>query len=195
MDGTALEPDLTVLAGWAAAGDDDAAGTLLSRLHPLVLRYCRARLGRFGTGSYATADDVAQEVCLAVLTALPRYRDVGRPFTSFVFGIAAHKIADVHRAMARDPSLPADVLPELADEAAGPEAAALATADARLVYSLLETLPSQQRDVVILRVAVGLSAEQAGAALGMSAGAVRVAQHRALVKLRAHLASVQEVPA
>ena len=36
----------------------------------------------------------------------------------------------------------------------------------------------------MLRVIVGMSAEETGRALGMSAGAVRVAQHRALAKLR-----------
>ncbi len=195
MDDSRPEPDLTALASWAAAGDDDAAGVLLSQVRPLVLRYCRARLGRTGGGSYGTADDVAQEVCLAVLTALPRYRDVGRPFTSFVFGIAAHKVADAHRAIARDPSSPADPLPDRPDESADPAAAVIATADARAVRSLLETLPPQQREVIVLRVAVGLSAERTGAALGMSAGAVRVAQHRALAKLRAHITSVQEVSA
>jgi RNA polymerase sigma-70 factor, ECF subfamily len=40
---------------------------------------------------------VAQEVCLAVLSALPRYRNMGRPFVSFVFGIASHKVADAAR--------------------------------------------------------------------------------------------------
>lgn len=36
----------------------------------------------------------------------------------------------------------------------------------------------------MLRVAVGQSAEEVGAALGMTAGAVRVTQHRALNQLR-----------
>jgi len=66
----------------------------------MVVRYCRARLGRI-TGQYQVADDVAQEVCIAVLSALPRYRDMGRPFASFVFGIASHKVADAVRAAAR----------------------------------------------------------------------------------------------
>jgi RNA polymerase sigma-70 factor (ECF subfamily) len=39
--------------------------------------------------------------------------------------------------------------------------------------------------LLVLRVLTGLSAEETGAALGMSAGAVRVAQHRALASLRA----------
>jgi len=38
--------------------------------------------------------------------------------------------------------------------------------------------------LLVLRVLTGLSAEETGAALGMSAGAVRVAQHRALARLR-----------
>jgi RNA polymerase sigma-70 factor (ECF subfamily) len=49
---------------------------------------------------------------------------------------------------------------------------------------MLSGLPSQQREILTLRVAVGLSAEETAVALGMTAGAVRVAQHRALAKLR-----------
>jgi RNA polymerase sigma-70 factor (ECF subfamily) len=49
---------------------------------------------------------------------------------------------------------------------------------------LLEVLPPSHRDVLLLRVAVGLTAEETGRALGMSAGAVRVTQHRALNRLR-----------
>ena len=34
---------------------------------------------------------------MAVMTALPRYEDQGRPFMAFVYGIAAHKVADARR--------------------------------------------------------------------------------------------------
>ena len=37
---------------------------------------------------------------------------------------------------------------------------------------------------MVLRVGAGMSAEETGNALGMTAGAVRVAQHRALTKMR-----------
>ncbi|MDP9240041.1 MAG: RNA polymerase sigma factor ShbA [Actinomycetota bacterium] len=195
MDKTQSELDLSALAARAAAGDEAAADVLLTRVRPLVLRYCRARLGRGGGGSYGTADDIAQEVCLAMLTALPRYRDVGRPFTAFIFGIAAHKVADAHRSVARDPSLLAEVLPDRPDQAVGPEAAAIATADARATRALLDTLPPQQREVLVMRVAVGFSAEETGSVLGMSPGAVRVAQHRALAKLRSRVKAQQEMSA
>ena len=95
----------------------------------MVLRYCRGRLGRLPGAEYA-ADDAAQEACIAVLTALPRYRDEGRPFEAFVFGIAARKVADVQRAALRA-AVPTEFLPETPDEAATPEDAAMAAADAQ----------------------------------------------------------------
>src|SRR5256885_6359630 len=85
----------------ARLADPDATAALLAQLRPGIVRYCRARLGRVG-GAYTTADDVAQDVCLALLRAVPRYRDEGRPFAAFVYGIAAHKVADAQRAAVRD---------------------------------------------------------------------------------------------
>ncbi|HEY0808445.1 MAG TPA: sigma factor, partial [Pseudonocardiaceae bacterium] len=79
--------DLAVIVAAAVAGDRTATDRLLGYVRPLVVRYCRARVGR-QERSFASADDVAQEVCLAVLTALASYRDQGRPFLAFVYGIA-----------------------------------------------------------------------------------------------------------
>lgn len=149
----------------------------------MVVRYCRARLDRIA-GPHHAADDVAQEVCIAVLCALPRYRDMGRPFVSFVYGIAAHKVADAQRASARQ-AIPVEDLPDQPDDGPGPEEMAVASLEAERVRALLARLPAQQHRLLVLRVLSGLSAEETGAALGMSAGAVRVAQHRALARLRA----------
>jgi RNA polymerase sigma-70 factor (ECF subfamily) len=52
---------------------------------------------------------------------------------------------------------------------------------------LLKVLPAKQREIVVLRVVVGLSAEETAEAVGSTPGAVRVAQHRALIRLRAAL--------
>jgi RNA polymerase sigma-70 factor (ECF subfamily) len=183
IEGRTDRIELRDLAAAAIAGDRGATEALLARIRPMVLRYCRGRLGRLAGADYA-ADDAAQEACIAVLTALPRYRDEGRPFEAFVFGIAARKVADVQRASIRA-AVPTEVLPEAYDEAAGPEEAAMAAADAQRARDLLAKLPDHLRELMILRVAVGLSAEETGRALSMTPGAVRVAQHRALNRLRA----------
>jgi RNA polymerase sigma-70 factor (ECF subfamily) len=179
---TVDESDVTALVALAVSGDAAATSDLITRYRPAVLRYCRARLGRF-SGSYDAADDAAQEVFVAVLAALPKYRDVGKPFAAFVFGIASHKIADAARSSYRRP-VPMAEVPDTIDPADDPETAALRSADADRARALLALLPLPQQELLHLRIAAGLSAEEAGAALGMSPGAVRVAQHRALARLR-----------
>jgi RNA polymerase sigma-70 factor (ECF subfamily) len=178
--------DLRTLVSRAADGEAEAAEALLTHLRPLVVRYCRGRLGRVPAADFA-ADDAAQEVLLAVLHALPRYRDEGRPFEAFVFGIAAHKVADLQRAAFRA-AIPTDDMPDATDLNLTPEERAVQSGEIDQAYALLDRLPDNLRELLVLRVAVGLSAEETGRALGMTPGAVRVAQHRALTRLRAYAA-------
>src|SRR3954454_6602672 len=79
------------LVAGAVRGDGRAREDLLALIHPLVLRYCRARLGRRET-ALGTADDVAQDVCMAVVGVLQTYQLTGRSFRAFVYGIAANKV-------------------------------------------------------------------------------------------------------
>ena len=175
--------NMGILTELAARGQPAAIDSLLRQIRPMVVRYCRARLSRV-SGHYQAADDVAQEVCMAVLTALPRYREMGRPFASFVFGIASHKVADAMRSAARL-AIPTSDLPDGPDQRPGPEETAVAYMEAEHARALLAMLPANQRELLVMRLLSGLSAEETGRALGMSAGAVRVAQHRALARLRA----------
>ncbi|MER7505683.1 sigma-70 family RNA polymerase sigma factor [Nonomuraea pusilla] len=176
------DSDLRELTSLAVQGDRTAIESLLGELRPMVVRYCRARLGRV-SGQYHIADDVAQEVCIAVLSALPRYRDMGRPFASFVFGIASHKVADALRSSVRS-AVPTQDLPDGPDDGPGPEETVVRYIEVEHARRLLARLPENQRELLLLRVVSGLSAEETGNVLGMSPGAVRVAQHRALARLR-----------
>ncbi|TWP50234.1 sigma-70 family RNA polymerase sigma factor [Lentzea tibetensis] len=171
------------LVAMAVEGDRRSVERLLTLVRPLIVRYCRARVGRFDR-SFTSADDVAQEVCMAVLTALPNYREQGRPFLAFVYGIAAHKVADSHRAAARNRSEPVDEVPDGPELGPGPEQSALRGELSEQMAELLRLLPEKQREILVLRVVVGLSAEETAEAVGSTPGAVRVAQHRALGRLR-----------
>lgn len=126
---------------------------------------------------------------MAVLTALPAFRHEGRPFLAFVYGICAHKVADAHRAGARSKSLPVAQVPDAPSADRGPEQAVVADSVTHLMNGLLGNLPDAQQEILRLRIGVGLSADETAEALGMTAGAVRVAQHRALAKLRLLLAA------
>ena len=168
----------------AVAGDVAARDRLFAALYPLVLRYCRGRM-RHRDSVNGSADDVAQEVCLAVAAALPSYTITGRSFRAFVYGIAAHKVTDAFRAIGRDRTDPVAELPDGLVLQDGPEQRLLAGELGERLGRLLQLLTPRQREVVILRIAVGLSAEETAEAVGSTPGTVRVTQHRALSRLRA----------
>jgi len=105
--------------GESHRGDRDAVAGLIADLQPAVIRYCRARLGS-GDARHSV-DDVAQDVLLAVLAALPGYSGPAQSLRAFVFGIARHKIADVSRARQRERARAVETLPDTSDPSPGPE--------------------------------------------------------------------------
>src|SRR5690349_9318596 len=180
---TNVHGDLAELAAAAQQGDRAALEQLLSRSRPQIFRYVLARLV-----DRASAEDVTQEVSIAVVSALPRYVDTGRSPLAWMFGIAQHKVSEAHRSGGRRRETTVDEVPDWHDDGrTSPDVAACELETARELASLLDELPAPQGEILRLRIAAGLSAEETGAVLGMSAGAVRIAQHRALTRLRAIL--------
>lgn len=183
---------MEILVARAVGGDAAAIESLLTDIHPFVVRYCRSRLP-VAMRSIASAEDVAQEVCIAVLTALPSFRESGKPFLAFVYGIAAHKVADAHRAVRRSRFLLFGEVPDTPTGEPGPEQSVMAGSTTAIIGELLDHLTATEREILRLRIVVGLSADVTAAAIGSTAGAVRVAQHRALGKLRVLLAKDAEL--
>src|SRR5699024_7789498 len=95
---------------------------ILRIIYSQLLRYCR---GRTRGGRQPTAEDVTQEIFLAVANSISTYVDKGRPFMAYVYGIAFNKVTDAHRAMGRDRTLPTEEVPDEVDQSDNPEDFAL----------------------------------------------------------------------
>jgi RNA polymerase sigma-70 factor (ECF subfamily) len=187
-------PDwLNVLVGRAKSGDDAALEELIREVRKAVLRYAVAqRLSR------DDAEDLAQEVCLAVLKVVPDWHETGRSMWGYVFAVARNKLADGARRQARQGAFarPAPIDESGGDGAAfavadtelGPEDMILARAGTARMGAVLSKLPETQREVILLRAVVGLSGPETAEVLKLSPGSVHVLQHRATTKLRALLA-------
>jgi RNA polymerase sigma-70 factor (ECF subfamily) len=169
------------LVARAQAGDLHAMHDLIAVLRPAIFKFCRFRLSPYGGGDDA-ADDAAQETCLAVSKVLGGYRDQGLPFKAWVYAIAANKVADSQRRFSRA-AIPIDELPEQVEPSPTPEERVIASLQFRTALALMERLPARMRDV-LLRRASGATAKRVAEDLGMSAGAVNVAHHRAVIRLR-----------
>lgn len=179
-----MDVELSWLVPPAVAGDRAALQSVIDIIYPPVLRYCRLRVP---ATRYPTPEDLAQEICLAVTKAIPGYQDQGRPFMAFVYRIASNKIVDARRSQGRDLSSPTDDVPDIEVTSETPESLALERSACNEVSELLDVLGEKARKIVSLRVFGGYSAEETAEIVGSTAGAVRVAQFRALAKMRATL--------
>ena len=178
------------LVAEAQAGDPAALQALIAAIRPAVFRYCRSRLATYAGGVDA-ADDVAQETCVAVLKVLPRYQQQGPPFAAFVYAIASNKVADAQRSFRRSAVL-VEEFPEQTEPSPTPEERVISSASVQATNELLSRLPEKSRKVLLLRAA-GLGADSVGEQLGMTANAVRVSQHRGVIRLRQMIEESEEL--
>jgi RNA polymerase sigma-70 factor, ECF subfamily len=164
----------------AVAGDPDAFAQLWRATHPLLLRYLRVTAGD-------AAEDIASETWLKAIRNLGTFTGDEQAFRAWMTVVARNTLRDQVRAAARRPESPVEELPpsrESTPDAAEVALERLGTEDA---LRLVASLPPAQAEMVALRVVVGLEPAEVGRITGRSAGAVRVAVHRALATLATRL--------
>jgi RNA polymerase sigma-70 factor (ECF subfamily) len=166
----------------AAKADPRAFGPLYGRYVDPVYRYCLRRLGH----TEAAADATAQ-VFAKALAALPAYRDEAPSFRSWLFAIAHNVLVDEVRA--RRPTVVLTVADDVASAEPSPEEQALTAEVGRTIRGLLGQLSPDQRQVMELRLA-GLTGPEIAVTLGRSLGSVKIAQVRAISRLRTLLGLV-----
>jgi RNA polymerase sigma-70 factor (ECF subfamily) len=168
----------------AARSDLTQFAPLYDRYAPRIYSYCLRRVR-----NREEAEDLTSLVFTRALNALPDYR--GGAVVTWLFRIAHNTVISHFRAsrihvaieMIED-DLEADDA-DLADQIAHGERQ-------QQVHAFIATLSDDQRELIALRIASGLTSLQAGEVIGKSAGAVRVEFHRVIKKLRAFLDGVGE---
>lgn len=169
--------DLTAALAHARQGDEQAVGLLFRAFQPPLLRYLRHH-------APDVAEDLAGECWLAAAQVLASFEGGADDLRAWLFGVARNQVANHYRTRRRrlgivraegpiDPVVPADPADAVLDSLSAQEA----------VEALVRALPSDQAEVVLMRVVAGLSVEQVAKILNKSPGSVRVAQHRALRRL------------
>ena len=172
--GLAAESAVDDLVRAAAAGDEGAFKEIFHRYHPRVWRAAYLRLG-----NRHDADDAASDTFVRLHRAIRRYsRRSDASFDAFVLRIAERAAIDVHRRRQRHRTEPLETEPVAEEPTAGADPA---------LHAAFARLPAADRELLVLRVVEGRSSEEVARLTGRSPGAIRVAQHRALGRLRAVL--------
>jgi RNA polymerase sigma-70 factor, ECF subfamily len=169
------------LVSAACAGDADAWEALYRAIYPRLRAFFVRRIGS------AHADDGVSETMLRAVASIDRFQWTEAGFDGWVFGIARHVSVDHHRHADRARRyrhvgrLFAGNRSEVTESV---DHDLVVSDDQALIHRLFTQLSEAEQEVLELRVIAGLSAEQVGAVLERSSGAVRTAQSRALAHLR-----------
>jgi RNA polymerase sigma-70 factor (ECF subfamily) len=142
------------------------------------------------------AEDLTQQVFVRVLEALPRYERRRQPFRAWLFTIARNLAVDhLKRSNRLQLEEPADVARRRETNGeAEPEQEKLDWIVDRELLLFVERLPTTQRQVLVMRFMLDLSAGEIAEILGTSSDVVRQHQTRAIRLLRERLAGIGRTP-
>ena len=155
------------------AGDEDAFEELVARYHPRLRYYLRRILPR---ADYA--DDVLQEVWLAVFRALPRLADPAA-LAAWLYRIARDKASVQWRV--RPPERLLDVSDIVEEPSQDNE---FRQEDAQEIHASLDQLAPEQREILVLRFLEDMTYQQIAKVTGCPIGTVRSRLHYAKSALR-----------
>jgi RNA polymerase sigma-70 factor (ECF subfamily) len=158
-----------------------AVTRVYSAYAPALFRFFMAAVG-----DRHQAEDLTGTAFVSAIESLPRFRGPVEALGGWLFQIARHDLYDHRRRQARARMEP---LEDNLDEAAvlagaeDPEELAIARLEGGRVLAALGDLSPDQREVLLLRMAAGLTAPEVADILGKTTGAVKALQHRGLASL------------
>lgn len=173
-------------------GDRAAFAELVHRYQDRVYTLCLRWVG-----APAVAEEIAQDVFLALFRALPAFRGESK-LSTFVFRIAVNHCKNrrlygrrrheaAHDTLEPDPER-GHPAPQVADGGASAEAGVFASEAGRLVQEALGSLDASTRQIILLRDVEDLPYEDIAEILDLPRGTVKSRLHRARAELARTLA-------
>jgi RNA polymerase sigma-70 factor (ECF subfamily) len=183
MSETADADELRSLVARAQQHSPDAWEALYRRCRPKLVGYARRRLP-----STQAAEDAVSEAFARAIARIEDFTWTGAGFDGWMYGITRNVIHEAHRTTARNRRLDA----KQANTIDGPPTRAAAeigdrierTEERDVVRRAFTSLSDADQEILELRVVGGLTADQVAVVLDKKPGAIRMAQSRALQRLR-----------
>lgn len=165
----------------AQGGSRDALHFLYVRYSPDILRHVR----RLVQDDYE-AEDITQNVFIKLISVISKYEPREVPFSAWILRVARNAALDHLRARRMTPC---ETI-QLQDDERG----RITHERSRDLRQALEELPSEQRDVLILRHIIGLSPVEIAALLDKTESAVHGLHHRGRLSLQSSLKELGATP-
>ena len=169
------------LAARAAGGCAAAFTALLERHYDRIYRVAWRLLGR-----QSDAEDIAQDVCVKLASAIRGWRAEAE-FTTWLYRIAYNRALDELRSRQRVVTLPPSNMMAMIE---APAESALDPVEQHELWKAVRSLPDQQRDAVLLVYGEDLNHAEAARVMACSEKTVSWHLHEARKRLKAMLEPV-----
>ena len=180
--------DMDILSE-VSAGKVDAYGKIVGRYHGRLYNF----IYRF-VGDRETAEDIVQETFLRAFRKRDEYRAIAN-FSTWLFTIAGNLAKSELRRRKRWRMISAerdeetDTGMELPDESARPDKVAPSSIAAVQIQNAITSLPTNYRQVILLRDVEGMSYQEISEIVDCPVGTVKSRVNRARLKLQQKLKS------
>jgi RNA polymerase sigma-70 factor (ECF subfamily) len=163
----------------AIQGDHEAFGQLYEQYVERIFNYVYYR-----TGNPHDAEDLTAKVFFRAMRRIPDYEERGLPISAWLYRIAHNLVANWHRDRGRRPEISLDEGFASIPHSEHPEVTLLHIEEQNDLLRIIQKLPSERQQLIILKFVEHLSNAEIGQIMGRTEGAVKSLYHRTLLSLR-----------
>ena len=166
--------------------DEQALAEVYDTYSPGIYRYATRLLG-----DQDLAEECVAETFSRFLIAVKRGKGPRNYLQAYLYRVAHNWITDQYR---RGPAPTVELEPELhTNPGLEPEQAFKVNAEQEEIRAALQKLTPDQRQVIVLKYMQGWRNREIAKSMQKPVGAIKALQHRAIVALRRHLMTSEEV--
>lgn len=163
----------------AIQGDHEAFGQLYEQYVERIFNYVYYR-----TGNPHDAEDLTAKVFFRAMRRIPDYEERGLPISAWLYRIAHNLVANWHRDRGRRPEISLDEGFASIPHSEHPEVTLLHIEEQNDLLRIIQKLPPERQQLIILKFVEHLSNAEIGQIMGRTEGAVKSLYHRTLLSLR-----------
>jgi RNA polymerase sigma-70 factor (ECF subfamily) len=169
----------------AIQGDHEAFGLLYEQYVERIFNYVYYR-----TGNQHDAEDLTAKVFFRAMRRIPDYEERGLPVSAWLYRIAHNLVANWHRDRGRRPEISLDEGYASIPHSEHPEITLLQIEEQNDLLRIIQDLPAERQQLIILKFVEHLSNAEIGQIMGRTEGAVKSLYHRTLLSLREEMETV-----
>jgi RNA polymerase sigma-70 factor (ECF subfamily) len=173
-------------AGNYSADPRESFAMLYKQYLPKVFRYVSYKVG-----NTSVAEDLTSNVFEKALVSFSRYRSDKAAFSTWLFSIARHTMADYFKVNRKRVTIPLDFIADTSEED-NPEDTLSKKEELQRLHVFLSRLSPQEQEIISLKFGAEVTNRQIAGMLKLSESNVGVIVYRAVHKLRTNFRGRQD---